>query len=96
MNTGKLVLGFLAGIAAGAALGVLFAPDKGSAIRKKISRKGEDSLEDLNDKIKALAKEVSNKFEDIKGEANRLAGNGKIKIEEAIAEVSAAAKGRMG
>lgn len=96
MNTGKLVLGFLAGIAAGAALGVLFAPDKGSATRKKISRKGEDSLEDLNDKIKALAKEVSNKFENIKGEANRLAGNGKIKIEEAIAEVSAAAKGRMG
>lgn len=96
MNTGKLVLGFLAGIAAGAALGILFAPDKGSVTRKKISRKGEDSLEDLNDKIKALAKEVSNKFENIKGEANRLAGNGKIKIEEAIAEVSAAAKGRMG
>lgn len=96
MNTGKLVLGFLAGIAAGTALGILFAPDKGSATRKKISRKGEDSLEDLNDKIKALAKEVSNKFENIKGEANRLAGNGKIKIEEAIEEVSAVAKGRMG
>jgi len=96
MNTGKLVLGFLAGIAAGAALGILFAPDKGSATRKKISRKGEDSLEDLNDKIKALAKDVSNKFENIKGEATRLAGNGKIKIEEAIAEVSAVAKDRMG
>ena len=36
MSTGKVMLGILAGLAAGEALGILFAPDKGSETRKKI------------------------------------------------------------
>jgi gas vesicle protein len=51
MNNGKAILAVLAGVAAGAALGVLFAPDKGSDTRKKISRKGEDLANALSDKI---------------------------------------------
>ncbi|MFZ6014344.1 MAG: YtxH domain-containing protein, partial [Bacteroidota bacterium] len=42
MNNGKAVLAVVAGVAAGVALGMLFAPDKGSDTRKKISKKGED------------------------------------------------------
>lgn len=51
MTNGKAILAVLAGVAAGAALGVLFAPDKGFDTRKKISRKGEDLADALNDKI---------------------------------------------
>lgn len=51
MSTGKALLGVLAGMAAGAALGLLFAPEKGSNTRKKIVRKGEDLAEAVNDKI---------------------------------------------
>jgi gas vesicle protein len=45
MKTGKVVLGLLAGVAAGAILGILFAPDKGSNTRKKIVDKGEGYAE---------------------------------------------------
>jgi gas vesicle protein len=51
MTNGKAILAVLAVVAAGAALGVFFAPDKGVDIRKKISRKGEDLADALNDKI---------------------------------------------
>jgi gas vesicle protein len=50
MSSGKVLLGVLAGVAVGAALGVLFAPDKGWNTRKRISKKAED-LEDEKKKV---------------------------------------------
>ena len=47
-NTGKILAALIIGATAGAALGLLFAPDKGSETRKKIT--GKASL--LNDEIK--------------------------------------------
>ena len=47
MNTGKVLLGVLAGVAAGALVGILFAPAKGSRTRKRIYKKGEDYAEGL-------------------------------------------------
>ncbi|HEY9005771.1 MAG TPA: YtxH domain-containing protein [Ohtaekwangia sp.] len=51
MNKGKVILAILAGVAAGAVMGVLLAPEKGSRTRKIIQRKGEDLADALNDKI---------------------------------------------
>ncbi|MBL0146256.1 MAG: YtxH domain-containing protein [Chitinophagaceae bacterium] len=52
MNTsGKILASVAAGIAAGAVLGILFAPDKGIETRRKISDQG-----------KKLADGVKNKF----------------------------------
>ena len=47
MSSGKLITGILAGIATGALLGILFAPDKGDETRKKISKKGTDLTDSL-------------------------------------------------
>ena len=58
MSSGKVLLGVLAGIATGALLGVLFAPAKGSNTRKNISRKTEDLVDAMNDKIEEKVNEV--------------------------------------
>jgi gas vesicle protein len=39
-NSGKILAAVAAGIAAGAVLGILFAPDKGTETRKKIADQG--------------------------------------------------------
>jgi gas vesicle protein len=51
MNTKKAIVGIVAGVAVGVVLGVLFAPEKGSRIRKGIARKGEDLADALCDKV---------------------------------------------
>ena len=50
-QNGKLIGALILGAAAGATLGVLFAPDKGSNTRKKISRQTEDLINQLSKKV---------------------------------------------
>lgn len=50
-DNSKVLVGLLAGLAAGAALGLLFAPEKGSETRDRLSQ----SLKDLGDSIKERA-----------------------------------------
>jgi len=82
MNTQKVVVGVLAGIAAGVLLGVLFAPDKGTETRKKISLKGSDAMDDLNDKFDELLGMLTDKFKNVKEDANSLANKAASKVEE--------------
>ncbi|HQZ75300.1 MAG TPA: YtxH domain-containing protein [Chitinophagaceae bacterium] len=91
MKSGKVLLGVLAGLATGAALGILFAPDKGSATRKKISKKGEEYADKFGEKYNEFITGIKNKFVTAKEEAVQLAENGKAKAEE----IAAAAKNRM-
>jgi gas vesicle protein len=48
----KTLLAFFGGIAAGAALGILLAPDKGSETRKRILSRAKDLTDDLADAAK--------------------------------------------
>jgi len=60
MNTGKILLGVLGGIAAGALLGVLFAPEEGKKTRKKIIDKGNDFTGEIKGKIEDLYHNITN------------------------------------
>lgn len=51
-NTGKIIGALLVGAAIGGALGILFAPDKGSVTRKKLFSKGEELTDNLKDTLK--------------------------------------------
>ncbi len=68
MSTGKVFLGVLVGAAAGAVLGVLFAPAKGSSVRKKLYKKGESETDSLKEKFNAFVDAVTEKFDKTKGE----------------------------
>lgn len=82
MSSGKVLLGVLAGVAAGALLGVLFAPDKGSVTRKKITKKSDEYAEELKEKFNDFLDSISEKFEEVKEEVSDFAEKVQAKSEE--------------
>jgi gas vesicle protein len=73
MESGKVALGILGGVAAGALLGVLFAPSKGKKTRRKILNKGKHYTDDLKNKFDDLLTSVSEKYDDFLTEAKTMA-----------------------
>jgi len=69
MESGKVFLGVLGGVAAGALLGILFAPEKGSKTRKKIMNKGKGYADELKGKFDEIKQDVNHRYESFIGEA---------------------------
>lgn len=75
MKANKIALGLLGGMAAGAAIGILLAPAKGSDTRKKIKQKGVDYADNLKDKFENLSGALKNNYD-------KIVHNGKDSITE--------------
>jgi len=87
MKNGKVVVGLLAGVAAGAALGVLFAPHSGKRTRRQISQSSEDFTDEVKDKFSDLLSSINHKYEKIMKEAGVKISNGKSNYEGAKKEI---------
>lgn len=62
MKTSNSLIAMLAGIAAGTVLGILFAPEKGAKTRKKLTRKKEHYVDEVQSQFENLLKSVSKKY----------------------------------
>jgi len=89
MSAGKVLLGVLAGVAAGALVGILFAPAKGSRTRRRILKQGENYADGLKEKFNGLLDDMSEKFDQVKGEVTQYANKGKAKLDEAEKDLNA-------
>jgi gas vesicle protein len=87
MSTGKVVLGLLAGVAAGAIAGLLFAPSKGSDTRKKIAKKGKNYEKKLKKKFSENVDKANKKFEKIKTGVTDFAQKNMHKAEQVADQV---------
>jgi len=72
-DNSKVVVALLAGLAAGAALGILFAPGKGTETRDKLT----ESLKRLGDSIRETA---ANEIDNLVGLKDKVVDNFKSKL----------------
>ncbi len=78
------VLGIVAGVAVGALLGVLFAPDKGSKTRKKIKNKTSEAKKNLKDEFDNFLDTASKKYNSIVDKGEDMLEKEKEKINNTV------------
>lgn len=70
MESNKVVVGVVAGVAIGALMGILFAPAKGSKTRKSVMQKATAFKEELQSKMEDLVDGVSDQYDSLVAEAH--------------------------
>jgi gas vesicle protein len=83
MNTGKVVFGIVASLAVGTMVGLLFAPEKGSRLRRRFMDKGEDYADSLKSKFEEFVDNVSTKYESAMQEVESIVGKATMKYDDA-------------
>ena len=80
MSNSNTVLGFLAGAAVGSILGILFAPDKGTETRKKLTETGTDVTDSLKSKFGEFVDGIKDSYQGLKEDAEDAADEGASKM----------------
>ena len=87
-NAGNTLVAVLTGVAIGAGIGILFAPEKGSKTRKKIKEGFDDVKDDLHYKFDKVSSKLSDKLTvakfDLEDTYQELVSNMSHKTEEVI------------
>lgn len=71
MKAGKILLGVLSGAAAGAAVGMLFAPKKGSETRRNIADRSNDFTTGTRNRFIGIVNDVNSRFDSLKSRTRR-------------------------
>ncbi|WP_445731409.1 YtxH domain-containing protein [Mariniflexile sp.] len=87
MKTSKTIIGVLGGVALGAAIGILFAPDKGKDTRKKIAKKSSEAKDQAINSFSDFLDTVSEKYNSLISKGEKLAKEGKKDIQNAKEDV---------
>lgn len=66
MNAGKFLTGLLSGAAVGAAIGLLFAPKKGTVTRRKLTETSDNYIKGAKSKFNDFADTLNEKVESVK------------------------------
>ncbi|ETZ21594.1 hypothetical protein N824_27130 [Pedobacter sp. V48] len=74
------IVGLLAGLAVGAVIGVLFAPDSGKRTRERISDKALDLADNVKDGFHSIKDNISNGKQSLGGLKNQVVDNVKTKV----------------
>jgi gas vesicle protein len=87
MSTWKFWMSFGVGVAAGAAVALLYAPQPGDRTRKQLKR----GLEDATDYLQETAEEISTKADQYGKQAERVIRRGREAVDETVSKASAVA-----
>lgn len=88
MKSGKFLLSAIAGVAIGIQIGVLIAPEKGEETRRKLSKKGDDYLDEINAQINKFIDGVTDKLDRANKNVADATEAGKDKVNELNKDVT--------
>lgn len=87
MNSWKFWIAFGVGVAAGASVALLYAPQPGDRTRKKLKR----GLEDASDRIQSAAEDISSRADEYSKHAERAIRRGREAVDETLSKAGSVA-----
>lgn len=88
MTKTSMLLTLLSVSATAAAIGLLYAPNKGVVTREKLSKKGHQYSDYVADRFDDVVSSIANPLKNLEEETVRLANKAKAKAERKISEVN--------